>query len=228
MFKKIVNEFKRNIFFYSFLVWLVIWSSLALLDRYRKPTVDEAATESTKAVLTYLRDKMTTEDKMKMYEDKLNALPEPTPEYFYLDCNLIEFMYSIREFEEYSHEIYLELQANLDRFLKMIWYVKHFPDTHWQYHNLVDLKNECLNIMHSFVYSLPPHPLALDKLNDSVVHLRHILTAHLETVRKLINQKHSQTGQHMENRHIDKQGEPGFLPYMNVHQSGLRSQHHLY
>ena len=205
--QQIIAEFQGSTLFYSLLAWSFLWLLSVVFDKYRQRVrIDEKNTG-----LEFVREKLVHEDKMKELKSKLDWFTDPVPKYFYLDSAIIELLYSMREFQEYSRPIFRNIVELLDRFLKFTLYCDHYPTAFASMmHNLIDLKKEILNQMHAFIYNLQDDEVADYKLSQGVKSMHQLLNFHLEYLRTKNNIMYHKTGPNVSNQFVNKLEETGF------------------
>ena len=214
----VLAEFKASPLFYSLLFWIFLWLYSITVDKYHhKFKVDE-----TNLGLDFMRRKMVNEDKMEEIQYKLEAISQdldPPPKWFYLDSGIIEGLYSILEFRTYSKSIWRRLMELLDQFLEIDYYCNEYPaDTHLYMDNLLDLKKNILNELHSMVYNIPAEDdiqVSPYKLYKATGSLQYILNFHLEQLRIKNNQKFSNNGPNTRNKWIHKTLEQPYIITVN-------------
>lgn len=204
MLKFIIEELKQSTLFYSLLIWLFLWFMSVILDKYRNHIV----VDDTHVGMDYFRSKMTKEDVMKDLKQKLDWFTDPVPKYFYLDSNIIELMYSIREFQLYSKVIYRNIVESIDQFLKISYYCEQYPHSfHILMANLIDLKKEILNQLQAMIFNLPENNVSNYKLSQALNSMHLLLNFHLEYLRNKNNIRYAQTGPNTQNKYINKMKE---------------------
>ncbi len=198
-------EIKQYTVFYSLLFGLFFWFILVLIDKYQiyGYNVKDLPNEM------FYRDILTNERKMKDIELKLNSF-EKTPEYFHTDCGVIQLMYSIKEFSQYSSVIFQKIMDLLDKFLKLSNFSRTTVQNINIYDNLKDLRDEILNELHSLIFNLPHNDkVSQQKLNKSIDVMHYLLNFHLEEVRIKYN-KYSQSNLNVTNKNIEKWATTGY------------------
>ena len=215
----IIHEFKAYPLFYSLLIWIFVWFASIVWDKYHhKIKIDE-----TNLGIDFMRRKMVNQDKMEEIEKKFNLIMadsnpniDTIPKYFYMDSGIIELLYSIREFKYYSRPIWRKLIDLLDKFLEIDFYCNQYPsDTHIWMDNLLDLKKNILNELHSMVFNVPTDDDSVSqyKLYKAGQSLQFILNFHLEHLRKKNNNLFNKNGPNTRNKYINilHKEEPGEL-----------------
>lgn len=199
MIKALWQDFRKHTVFYTIVGWLAIWALFALIDKFYHNNLN--ITE--RQVMDHIRDKFTNESRMKELQFKLRTI-RPKTTYLYLDTGMIEVLYSLREFEQYSEPIWRELITTIDKFYKIIFYSSEYPSFE-SCEKLYNLKKIILNHLHSLIFNIPCNDGYSDKkLYEATENVHYILNFRIEQIRRE-NNTNFQKNITNNNKYVDKQ-----------------------
>jgi hypothetical protein len=93
----------------------------------------------------------------------------------------VDFLFSINEFYKLNQQVFEDLIINLNRFLSIYEDIKIDNKNYTQkYITAENIKNNIMNILHSFIYALGNNYELVDKLNNACKILDNILNKYLE------------------------------------------------
>ena len=206
MINSLISEMKEYTLFYTLVFSMSVLFCFLLLDRFKGLAFNKDSNKN-KTQLEGLHDRImnfgtdiiTNENKMQLLEAKMNSF-EPRPSYFYLDSGIVELMYSIKEFSNYSKPIFQDIIRLLDKFLKLTLYANQ--NESYVYDNLKDVKKEILNSMHFLIFNIPENIQIENKLDKAIDSMHYILNYHLEKIRLDYNNSFKERGPNIYNRAI--------------------------
>lgn len=211
MFKKILNEVKSSIVFYSILLWFIFWLFLMINERYNiiKPlnkkefgNNNDIYFNTNDIFFKKIEEKISKQTKNTEMEEKMNYF-DYKPEFFHIDTNIIEFFWSIRDFYDYSPILFTYMLKNTDSILK--YFEEEHIMKHLVYKNIKDLKKEILNTLQQFIFVIPKQ--FEDKLYKSDRVFKQILNKHINKFIKDNNKQFDENNYHSLNQFIVKNDE---------------------
>jgi len=135
---------------------------------------------------------------------------DPYPKYFHHDADIVDFFYSIKDFEQYNEPSFKSLINTVDNFLMIqndintgVYHCKENIDV------AKDLMKKALQLVHSYVYSLPVNHVYNKKVNDSQNRLHMILRRHLDKMIKKCNNDYKERGINTDSKFIYNKGPKG-------------------
>ena len=213
----ILQEVKKNIVFYTIVFWISGSIIFLISERFRQflrlkkskkyMNNTDLITNLSNQLISNSTSIITNENRMEDLEHKMNSF-DPTPSYFYLDSGIIELMYSIREFSDYSEPIFKNIIRLLDKFLKLTV----FADKHeaYLYDNLHDVKIEILNNLEQMIFNIPENHAVENKLFNAIRSMRYILNHHLEKIRLEYNESFNRRGPNIHNKYLQNDKLQGY------------------
>jgi len=204
-FKNIVTEFKTNIFFYSIISWFVLWILLMINERYnvvkpfnKKDNDKDLYFHANDIFFQKIEEHVSKHKNLKQIEDKMNYF-KYKPKFLHNDIDLIEFFWSLKEFDTYSSVLFNSMIRTTDIFMKIVY--EDYVMTHLVIKNMKDLKREILNTLQQFIFNIPHH--MQDKLYDADKVLKGILNKHINRVITLNNKQFEKgNNQHSLNKYL--------------------------
>lgn len=153
---------------------------------------------------------MTKKDTTILFKkNELNSL--------YIDANVIVFLYSIIKLYEYNkYEFYLLLKGT-NNILKIRREIeeyynsngKHMQNIQEMFEIALQLKTNCINSMHNFIYSVPKMKIMYTYLEDCIVAYNKLMTNNLDKIHVYVNEYIKETGINTQTRFISyKQTKP--------------------
>ncbi len=153
---------------------------------------------------------MTKKDTTILFKkNELNSL--------YIDANVIVFLYSIIKLYEYNkYEFYLLLKGT-NNILKIRREIeeyynsngKHMQNIQEMFEIALQLKTNCMNNMHNFIYSVPKMKIMYNYLEDCIVAYNTLMTNNLDKIHVYVNEYIKETGINTQTRFISyKQTKP--------------------
>lgn len=161
-------------------------------------------------IVYFIEDRKRTveEDYVSGKKQKLKDPYLSKTRFLYLDPELVDFLYSIKEYQRYNPYSYLNLTVKIDDFLRL---KRDFSIgielIGSQYQIAQQLQGEIINLYHSFIYKIPHSPATLDKYHKKMDLLRKILSKHLDFMYNYMQFKQSDEGIHRFTKFI-YQGHP--------------------
>ena len=198
---------KIDLVFYIFMFSILFYG----LKHFNFKTSDFFITVT--CIFFYYNDMKNTNSVAKMKELQLKLLSiDPKPKYFYIDSGFIELIFSIKEYKTYSPVLFEKLIIQLDHFLKLVLLMEKFPkDSYYLLDNLHKKKKSILNVLHSFIFSLPTIVSSEVKLDKALESMHFMLNYHYERIRQEYNHTHEGKKLNINTKYI----------YSNKHPDGL-------
>tara|TARA_B100000683_G_C12369920_1_gene506692 strand:+ start:113 stop:916 length:804 start_codon:yes stop_codon:yes gene_type:complete len=144
--------------------------------------------------INYDRDQIYTGTKQKNLDFKLETL-EPKPKNFKNHNNLIEFVYSIREFREYNSDSFDKMIQCIDNILQLSKDIKIGTiDTNDHVDVMIDNQKKAMNYLHSIIHNMETSRVIVDKHAQSMQVLKSILKYYIDEAIDISNQRLKQNG----------------------------------
>ena len=97
------------------------------------------------------------------------------------DSELLDFLYSIREYRYYNPAVYRKLILIVDRFLRIVNDMEiGVADMGANYEQLKDYKSRALNGLHSMIYRIPQSQATNRKFESAMDRLEVLMNVHLD------------------------------------------------
>lgn len=205
----ILQEIKQNILFYTLVFWITGSIIFLISERFRQfltlsnpkkfTNNTDLITNISNELIRNSSSIITNENRMQDLERKMNSF-EPKPSYFYLDSGIIELMYSIKEFSDYSEPIFKTVIQLLDKFLKLTLHAHEHEA--YLYDNLHDLKIDILNHLEQMIFNIPEDHGVENKLFEAIKSMQYLLNYHLEKIRLQYNKSFNNRGPNIHNKYL--------------------------
>ena len=139
--------------------------------------------------INYDKDTVLSTTKDKQIQFKLNSI-YPSPNHFKKHSNVIEFVYSIKDFRLYNPDSFDKMLQCIDNVLQL--YNEILIGVHNMNHhidNMMDNKKKAINYLHSIIYTMEPNDVIINKLNKSIKVLDTLLTYYINEVIDISNKQ---------------------------------------
>ena len=154
--------------------------------------------------INYDKDKIYTSTKKKNLDFKLNNL-YPNPNHFKNQNNIIEFVYSIKDFRDYNDDSFDKMIKCIDNVLQLYKDVKiGTVNTNHHVDNIKDNKQKAINYLHSIIHSMETSNVIIDKHTTALHTLDTLLDNYLQESITISNNKLKKEGYNTSSKYIYK------------------------
>lgn len=115
--------------------------------------------------------------------NNINILPSGyfKKSYLYLNPNIIDLYYNIRDYSQYNVEAYVNSLIHTNNVLKLSYEAKKLQNNDYNNYTIaIDEMNKSLNEFSTFVYNAPLTGSSYKKIHSSILVLRSLLSGELE------------------------------------------------
>ena len=135
----------------------------------------------------YRKSKISTLNEELEY--KLNSIV-PRPDYLYIDADLVNFFYNIREFRDYNPLSYDSCLRSVDNLLHLETDAeKNTEMCFYDFDSAKDSMFKALNKLQTLIFRTPLSPVTLDKYQDALSKLHLVLKRHTDNIHGLCKSK---------------------------------------
>lgn len=160
--------------------------------------------------INYDRDKIYTSTKQKNLDFKLQTI-EPKPKNFKTHNNIIEFIYSIKEFRNYNSDSYDKMIQCIDNILLLSKEIKIGVDrTNNHIDVMIDNKKKAMNYLHSIIHTMETSNVIVDKYEKSLTVLDSILKYYIDEAKDISNYRLEKEGYDSSSKFFYKDELDGF------------------
>ena len=162
--RNVYYEIKHNIVYYTVVGWFALWIILLINKRYKlfdyksfdaaKDQNHNLFTDVNSRFFKEIEKRISNRDDELEIEHKMNFF-KYQPKFFHYDLDIIQFFYSLRDFERCSPVLFEKMMRKTDEFLSFTEMDSVL--THQVYDIMKDLKKEILNTLQQFIFSIPSH-----------------------------------------------------------------------
>lgn len=181
-----VYNYIKNIDKNNLIIYILLFGGIFSFLKYIKFTTNKFFISLVSiGIIYYINDMNQVNNISRLKELQMKMLTiDPKPKYFYMDAGIIELIFSIKEYKTYSPVLFDKLIIQIDHFLKLVLLMEKFPyDSYQLLENLKKKKKSILNVLHSFIYSIPVSVYTEVKLDKALESMQFILNYHYERLR---------------------------------------------
>ena len=176
---------KQALFLYMGILVLVVF----LVSKIQPTFVHVIAILTALAILYFMNDRRSSllDDYNKELELRMNTLL-PKPEYFYIDPDIINIFYNIKEFRKYNQPVYDESIRATDNFLHIYRDIVELGVSTGCADNIEVAEGQyklAINNLQSIVMTTPFTDVTMKKHQDSVDKLQITLRRHIDEMDKV-------------------------------------------
>lgn len=133
---------------------------------------------------------------------------QPKPKYFWVDANIIELVYNIKEYYTYNPKAFTEMVNAIDNIFKIELDTEKVALDRCKANSdiAIDQYNLALNNLHSILYTLPTTSISTfisDKLIDAQKKLQLYLQRHLDNIAHTCNVELDYKGLDISSRYVE-------------------------
>lgn len=152
--------------------------------------------------INYDKDKVYTSTKKKNLDFKLNNI-YPKPTHFKNHNNLIEFVYSIKEFREYNDDSFDKMIKCIDNILQLYKDINiGTVNTNHHVDIIRDNKQKAVNYLHSIIHTMETSTVIVNKHTTALHTLDSILDYYLQKSIKISNIRLKKHGYNTASKYI--------------------------
>ena len=168
-----------------FIYLVVLFCTILLIKRINPGKNIIIALVVAVLIIYYVNDKdhTTGANYITTMRNKLASKELTDTKYFYLDSELVDLVYDIKEYRLYNPFVYRKLVGIIDSFLNLVSDMEKDTTRMGELFQIAEQKKySALNALHSMIHSIPRTPTTTVKYQHALTRLETLLNNHLDTI----------------------------------------------